>query len=152
MVLVERSNLRSHVNDTTFHSFRSAHACKKPAGGLKKHKRVVLFSPLAREKAFSLFLLFSLSFSDDFERANDDSIEASSHQSQREEIWEAKFQTKTLSLNSYLLYLGSSLSRCRWYPKTPLRAWWLCPLRFSRKFASSLFINSWFVCACALSA
>ena len=89
MVLVERSNLRSHVNDTTFHSFRSAHACKKPAGGLKKHKRVVLFSPLAREKAFSLFLHFSLSFSDDFERANDDdSIESSSHQSQREKRFE----------------------------------------------------------------
>ena len=34
-------------------------ACKKPAGGLKKHKRVVLFAPLARERRSALS--FSLS-------------------------------------------------------------------------------------------
>ena len=52
----------------------AAHArAKSVAGGLKKHKRVVLFSSLAREKAFS----FSLSLvSEDFLRkqsASDDS-------------------------------------------------------------------------------
>ena len=49
---------------------------KSVAGGLKKHKRVVLFSSLAREKAFS-FLSLSLSRLGGFLRkqsASDDSI------------------------------------------------------------------------------
>ena len=55
----------------------AAHArAKSVAGGLKKHKRVVLFSSLAREKAFS-FLSLSLSRLGGFLRkqsASDDSI------------------------------------------------------------------------------
>jgi len=82
------------MNDTTFHtlslSFRSARVrAKSAAGGLKKHKRVVLFSPRARESALS----FSLSSLGGFLRTQrrDDSIVVAESKSE-----EAKFQTTTL--------------------------------------------------------
>ena len=104
------------MHDTTFHSlslFRSAHVrAQKPAGGLRKHKRVVLFSPRARESALSFLSLLSEDF---FERiASDDSIVVAEDKS------EEKISNDDSLHETYLLYLGSSLSRYRWYPKTPL--------------------------------
>lgn len=83
------------MNDTTFHSLslfpkRTRARAKSAAGGLKKHKRVVLFSPRARESALSFSL--SLLSEDFFERsASDDSIVVAESKSE-----EAKFQTTTL--------------------------------------------------------
>ena len=77
MVLVEHSNLRSRVNDTTFHSFRSsACACKKCRGWSQKNTNAWFFSHHSHERRRSLFS-HSLSRLGGFLRkqsASDDSI------------------------------------------------------------------------------
>ena len=72
------------MNDTTFHSLslfpkRTRARAKSAAGGLKKHKRVVLFSPRARESALS----FSLSSLGGFLRTQRDVTIRSSSQNPR---------------------------------------------------------------------
>ena len=60
MVLVERSNLRSHVNDTTFHSFRSAYHRAKNPRVVSKNTNAWFFSHHSHERRRSLFFFFSL--------------------------------------------------------------------------------------------
>ena len=84
MVLVEHSNLRSRVNDTTFHSlslsFRSAHVrAQKVPRVYSKNTSAWFFSHHLRERVRSLFL--SLLSEDFFERMT---IRSSSHQNPRE--------------------------------------------------------------------
>ena len=100
------------MNDTTFHSLSlsEAHtcACEKPAGGLKKHKRVVLFSPRARESALSFSL--SLLSEDFFERsASDDSIVVAESKSEERQNFKRRLFTRNVPSLSWIFAFTLSM-------------------------------------------
>ena len=85
MVLVEHSNLRSRVNDTTFHSFRSsAYARKKCRGWSQKTQTRGSFLITRTREGVLFSLTLSLVSEDFFESRARVTIRSSSHQNPRE--------------------------------------------------------------------
>lgn len=101
------------MNDTTFHSLslfpkRTRARAKSAAGGLKKHKRVVLFSPRARESALSFSL--SLLSEDFFERsASDDSIVVAESKRARRQNFKRRLFTRNVPSLSWIFAFTLSM-------------------------------------------